>query len=366
MLSCLFFVCVRRKILDNVRGEREREHWIILDGDVDPNWVENLSVASVRCSSARQQPLTVNTTSIAVDPKLTCVSAVFLFAFTFVRNSVLDDNKLLTLPNGERLALTPNIRIIFEVQNLNFATPATVSRCGIILFTKEVVTTPMIMLQMLRQIKAETLNLVNVASSVYARWKPTQVRCVEILEPLFGLHAGAMTGSELPSSLESVASCFVLGALNWVEEHCSHIMTFSRTQGLVSLFSMMKGGISRVIEHNDAHADFPMSDRAIEAYLSKYLVYSVLWAFGGSLSLKERLRYCAELINLVPSSIAMPDTKNKALIDYEVRIDTGDWSPYDDRVDSIELDSQKVSDCFTHTHTHTHTHTLLSLPLICS
>jgi hypothetical protein len=30
-------------------------------------------------------------------------------------NSVLDDNKLLTLPNGERLSLPPNVRVMFEV-----------------------------------------------------------------------------------------------------------------------------------------------------------------------------------------------------------------------------------------------------------
>ena len=61
-----------RKIIDNVRGEIHKRHWIIFDGDVDPEWVENL-------------------------------------------NSVLDDNKLLTLPNGERLAIPPNVRIMFEV-----------------------------------------------------------------------------------------------------------------------------------------------------------------------------------------------------------------------------------------------------------
>lgn len=76
MFVCLFLliweIYFRRKIIDNVRGEISKRQWIIFDGDVDPEWVENL-------------------------------------------NSVLDDNKLLTLPNGERLSIPPNVRIMFEV-----------------------------------------------------------------------------------------------------------------------------------------------------------------------------------------------------------------------------------------------------------
>ncbi|KAJ2172983.1 dynein heavy chain, partial [Coemansia sp. RSA 551] len=59
------FTHLLRKIVDSVRGESAKRHWIVFDGDVDPEWVENL-------------------------------------------NSVLDDNRLLTLPNGERLGLPPN------------------------------------------------------------------------------------------------------------------------------------------------------------------------------------------------------------------------------------------------------------------
>jgi len=87
------FTHILRKILNNVRGEQSKRHWIVFDGDVDPEWAENL-------------------------------------------NSVLDDNKLLTLPNGERLSIPDNVRIMFEVETLRFATLATVSRCGMVWYSQ--------------------------------------------------------------------------------------------------------------------------------------------------------------------------------------------------------------------------------------
>ena len=54
-------------------------------------------------------------------------------------NSVLDDNRCLTLPNGERLAVPDNIHLVFEVKDLKNATPATVSRCSMIWFAREII-----------------------------------------------------------------------------------------------------------------------------------------------------------------------------------------------------------------------------------
>ena len=47
-------------------------------------------------------------------------------------NSVLDDSKLLCLDNGVRMKLPDTVHMLFEVADLAVASPATVSRCGMV------------------------------------------------------------------------------------------------------------------------------------------------------------------------------------------------------------------------------------------
>ena len=47
-------------------------------------------------------------------------------------NSVMDDNRLLTLPSNERIRLLPHMKMIFEIRDLKYATPATATRAGIL------------------------------------------------------------------------------------------------------------------------------------------------------------------------------------------------------------------------------------------
>ncbi|XP_061172861.1 cytoplasmic dynein 1 heavy chain 1-like isoform X1 [Saccostrea echinata] len=281
------FTHVLRKIIDNVRGELQKRQWIIFDGDVDPEWVENL-------------------------------------------NSVLDENKLLTLPNGERLAIPPNVRIMFEVQDLKFATLATVSRCGMVWFSEDVLSPEMVYENYLRTlknvsleegeeespkvIKGETEETLSVTMQV-------QRDCANILGPYFNSDGVVNRSLEYAISLD-------------------HIMDFTRLRALSSLFSMINQGVRNIISYNNSHVDFPMQQDQVEKYITKYLIYSILWSMSGDGRLKSR----QELGDFVRgiTDIILPPTTNQLIIDFEVSI-SGEWIPWQSKVPVIEVETHKVA-----------------------
>ena len=75
------YLILSRKCASDTRALNQ--HWIIMDGPVDALWVESM-------------------------------------------NTVLDDNKKLCLSTGETIKFTHSMKMLFEVQDLRQASPATV------------------------------------------------------------------------------------------------------------------------------------------------------------------------------------------------------------------------------------------------
>jgi len=277
------FTSLLRTILDNQRGEADRRHWIVFDGDVDPEWAENL-------------------------------------------NSVLDDNKLLTLPSGERLSIPDNVRIILEVDSLEQATPATVSRCGMIWFSADTVSSEMCLEHLMGQLRTE-----NIAGDSNLSGDVVPSSQISFLDAIQGL---VISEDSRSTSLVADALEFALSK--------THIMEMSREGLLKSLKSLLVKGIGLAIEYDENHPDFPMTGQHMDNFAKRWLCHSLLWSFAGSASWQVR-HELADLL-LRSSGMMLPtDDDNGSLADYRVRVGNGELELWSDSVPRIEIESHRVT-----------------------
>jgi len=277
------FTGILRKVVDNLRGEEGKRHWIVFDGDVDPEWVENL-------------------------------------------NSVLDDNKLLTLPNGERLSLPPNVRIMFEVETLKYATLATVSRCGMVWFSDDTVTPSLMVdhyLQALETRNFEDLDDEIKASGLSSRSQDTQRHVVETLRGLIN------------------RDDFLLQALEAATKH-KHIMEFTPARALDSLFSLLAKACRTILEYNVYHAEFPLDPEQIDAFVSKKLLLAIVWSFVGDGLLTIRKQFGDFITNMTNIDLPSLD-ETTSLIDYDVTLPHAQWAPWQSQVPTIDLNTHSIT-----------------------
>uniref|UniRef100_A0A8C5FLE3 Dynein, axonemal, heavy chain 6 n=1 Tax=Gadus morhua TaxID=8049 RepID=A0A8C5FLE3_GADMO len=173
--------------------------WIVSDGPVDALWIENM-------------------------------------------NTVLDDNKMLCLANSERIKLSNLIHMLFEVQDLSVASPATVSRCGMVYIDPDEL-----------------------------KWKPY------VQTWLSGL------GEKLPEAVGvyvlDLFEQYVEKGLRFVLKHCAQAISqvdISKVTTLCCLLEALllgKGG-----------PDLKMEAKHLDSVLCQTFVFCYLWAVGGNLS----------------------------------------------------------------------------------
>jgi dynein heavy chain 1 len=283
------FTKTLRKIIDESKTcpeDQLKTHWVVFDGDVDPVWVENL-------------------------------------------NSVLDDNKLLTLPNGERLALLPNIRIVFEVQDLKYATPATVSRCGMVWFSDNTVPLQDVVSRYLAGLRDEPLNIALGGEGMDSEKAQmvVQRKCADTLEAqIIG------DGSILQSGLEEAMTKFT-------------IMDFVPLQSMNSYFALVNVAIQKILDWNGAHEAFPMADEHMAKYVKRMSLKAVAWSCGGAMGLDDRLQFGRDLIGMtteeVPDSLGFGGS-NVSLIELDVNIDDGEWVAWRSMLPEQQIKKEQV------------------------
>lgn len=272
------FTATLRRIVDNLRGEDQKQHWIIFDGDVDPEWAENL-------------------------------------------NSVLDDNKILTLPNGERISLPNNVRIAFEVENLKYATPATISRCGMIWFGPDVVTANM------------QLN--------HFLFKLRQNRYDDVEEDLTSLDIEEIQNA-ICDHITDIFSQIDLDYILSLSKELDHIMEFTETRALNTVFALINSACLKLLLYLNQNTDYRPTDEQQKSFITKSVLLALVWALAGDCSLSNREEFGLKMLMLPVFAILGIEDSNQVLVDYDVSLPDAKWEKWEDKVPHVSLDTHSI------------------------
>lgn len=243
--------------LANMPGDDPK--WLLLDGDLDANWIESM-------------------------------------------NSVMDDNRLLTLPSNERIRVLPHMKLIFEIRDLKFATPATATRAGILYISEG---------QQWHNMAMSWINRVVKPYAERAKWKDPQLPCTWLRE---------MFDKYIPPTLLEMKKSY------------SHITPLAQMNFISTLVNIMEG----VLKPEN------LSNKADQAMFEMYFVFAMIWAFGGGLVEKDGIPYRRNFDKWFKQTWTTVKIPGKGTVyDYFVNPKTQKFQPWAELVTDIDYDGSR-------------------------
>ena len=224
-------------------------HWIVFDGPVDALWIENM-------------------------------------------NTVLDDNMTLCLSNGERIKLKQEMRMLFEVMDLAVASPATVSRCGMVYITP-----------------------LSYGWKLYMQsWLKTL-----LVDQLSQAHRDQLTNL----FDEKFAPSLV-----WRAKECKDIIAVPDITIATSLCKLFEALFQpAAVKFSTATSE------EITSLVNLTFIFSFVWAVGGSLDANSAIKFNSYLTTLFETN-----RPSGAFIDYYVDFETRQWRPWEELVPAFEFE----------------------------
>nr|XP_012602340.2 dynein heavy chain 8, axonemal [Microcebus murinus] len=217
------FSTLWRKTLKAKKGENI---FLILDGPVDAIWIENL-------------------------------------------NSVLDDNKTLTLANGDRIPMAPSCKLLFEVHNIENASPATVSRMGMVYISSSALSWRPILQAWLKKRTVQEapvfLNLYDkIFEDAYTYMKLNLNPKMQLLECNYIMQSLNLLEGLIPSKEE--------GSISSVE-HLHKLFVFALMWSLGALLELdSRDKFEAFLRHHESKLDLPVIPKGANQTMYEFFV----------------------------------------------------------------------------------------------
>jgi dynein heavy chain len=237
------------------------KHWVIFDGPVDPIWIEDM-------------------------------------------NSVLDDSKKLCLASSDIILLTENITLMFEVEDLLVASPATVSRCGMIYMEPS------------------------------ALGHTPVIKCwLKTLPDLF-------VDYKIGSILEKLFDTYLEEVLYYVRKKVKepvptvdNNLTKSLMKIIDTFFDKYKLPEAKLKKYGDEL-------KALESNIEAIFYYSLVWSLGVTSDEEGRIKFdqfIKDLFNSKATNAALIPPKEGSIYDYFFDVEKGEWVKWINIIGNFEI-----------------------------
>ncbi|XP_041823134.1 dynein heavy chain 3, axonemal [Melanotaenia boesemani] len=196
----------------------EHRQWIIFDGPIDAVWIENM-------------------------------------------NTVLDDNKKLCLMSGEIIQMSSKMSLIFEPADLEQASPATVSRCGMI------------------YMEPQQLGWSPFRDSYMNTWPES-------------------LSTEHKQLIIDLFDWLVQPCLDFIDRECRFVVQTSPihlTYSLMKLYTCLVDEIST----SETNGTQNLSSQQITMWLQGLFLFAVVWSLGGTITGDSRKKFDVFYRNLI-------------------------------------------------------------------
>lgn len=243
------------------RSDSPDEKWIVFDGPIDTKWIESM-------------------------------------------NSLLDDNKVLTLLDGNRINLHPLVSLLFEVDDLSEASPATVSRCGMI------------------YMDVDDIKIRDVFESWLHKVDPGEA-------PVEDAMTGAVSLS-LPDVLYDLWEKWVEPLLLKKNRFCQDFIETSDVhlvQNMLRFMDLMATNPSNGISYTEKQ-----KDEMFWIKFEKFFAFSFIWSIGIVVQ-DEFRKYMDIQIREVENFFPFKDL----VFDYYLNLEKGDWALWDERINTSTM-----------------------------